>query len=115
MKNIKGMINYTTGHRPGASCTHVPELMRLKYFHGQMLSANDFQTEQHYFLEKMKLHNRCLHGYGSVCGLAVMPEPIGEDCLPQSEINSLEMKAEMARLQDALEEVEKKGDQQAAQ
>jgi hypothetical protein len=53
-----------------------PQFDRLNYFYGQMLGVNDFQAEQSYFREKIKLHNRCLHGYGTVCGLRVLvPEP----------------------------------------
>jgi hypothetical protein len=49
----------------------VPDLDRLTFFHGQLLSAADLQTEQRYFREKLKLHNRCLHGFGIVCGFEV--------------------------------------------
>ena len=66
----------TTTKRHNASCAPVPDFTRLSYFYGQMLSAQDFQREQDYFREKLKLHNRCLHGYGVVCGLAVTPEPL---------------------------------------
>lgn len=64
---------------------------RLRYFHGQMLTARDFQREQTYFREKLKLRMRCLLGYGVVCGLYVEPadhddhdhkaadEPAGDD------------------------------------
>ena len=51
----------------------VPPLRRLRYFHGQLLSARDFQREQEYFREKLKLRMRCLLGYGVVCGLYVEP------------------------------------------
>ena len=54
-------------------CNAMPDSTRLRYFHGQMLVANDLQTEQDYFREKLKLLNRCLHGYGTVCGLKVVP------------------------------------------
>ncbi|XVV15534.1 hypothetical protein ACQP2X_14675 [Actinoplanes sp. CA-131856] len=46
---------------------------RLRYFQGQMLTARDFQREQEYFREKLKLRMRCLLGYGVVCGLRVEP------------------------------------------
>jgi hypothetical protein len=36
-----------------------------------MLSAADFRREQDYFVEKLKLRNRCLHGWGVACGLEV--------------------------------------------
>ena len=53
----------------------VPSFRRLRYFHGQMLTARDFQREQEYFREKLKLRVRCLLGYGVVCGLYVEPVP----------------------------------------
>ncbi len=46
-------------------------IKRVRYFYGQMLSVGDFQTEQGYFLEKQKRHNRYLHGFGVVDGLEV--------------------------------------------
>lgn len=59
-----------------------PPLRRLRYFHGQMLGARDFQREQEYFREKLRLRMRCLLGYGVVCGLFVEPVPRDEDCPP---------------------------------
>ncbi|HEX6354200.1 hypothetical protein [Actinophytocola sp.] len=55
----------------------VPPFRRLRYFHGQQLTARDFQREQEYFREKLKLRMRCLLGYGVVCGLYV--EPVAPD------------------------------------
>jgi hypothetical protein len=52
-----------------------PPFRRLRYFHGQMLAARDFQREQAYFREKLKLRMRCLLGYGVVGGLFVEPVP----------------------------------------
>lgn len=75
----------------GAQCPGMPELKRLRYFYGQMLGVNDFQAEQNYFREKLKLHNRCLHGYGTVCGLMVVPEPHDEECLPESDKQRAEL------------------------
>ncbi len=65
---------------PDESCISVPKFERLKYFYGQMLGVSDLQSEQDYFREKLKLHNRCLHGYGVVCGLRVVPLPPDSDC-----------------------------------
>ena len=50
-------------------CRQFPELKRLNYCHGQMLGAQDFVDEQIYYLNKIALLTRCLHGYGVVCGL----------------------------------------------
>lgn len=56
-------------------CAAVPAFDRLNYYYGQLLGAADFLAEQRYFREKLKLHNRCLHGHGVVCGLEVAPRP----------------------------------------
>jgi len=93
----------------GEACASVPEFRRLKYFYGQMLSADDFNLEQAYFREKLKLHNRCLHGYGVVCGLLVEPVPIPKECAPVEEENQWkDLFAELAEL------LEERAKQQAA-
>ena len=46
---------------------------RLRYFPRQLLCADDMQAEQDYFREKLRRHNRYLHGWGVVCGCAVEP------------------------------------------
>src|SRR5262245_12368229 len=58
---------------PRDSSFDAPMFDRLNYFFGQLLSANDFRAEQQYFREKIKLHNRYLHGHGIACGLCVRP------------------------------------------
>jgi hypothetical protein len=63
-------------------CADVGEFSRLRYFHGQPLSALDFRREQAYHLEKARLHNRLLHGWGIVCGLDVAVTA-KEDCGPE--------------------------------
>ncbi len=68
-------------HRNG-SFAAPPTFDRLKYFYGQLLGARDFQIEQSYFREKLKLHNRCLHGYGVVCGLELTADPPRYPCAP---------------------------------
>lgn len=83
-----------------AHCLEVPELERLQYFYGQMLGPGDFRAEQTFFREKLKLHNRCLHGYGTVCGLEVVPVPMPEDCDPPGP-------SERARAERDLEDLEK--------
>ena len=60
--------------------SELPDFLRLSYFHGQMLAACDFQREQAYFVEKLRLRNRCLHGYGVACGLRVSPIPAADSC-----------------------------------
>lgn len=52
--------------------TKASKFKRLNYFHGMLLTENDFQEEQKYFREKLKLHNR-LHGQGVAWGLELKP------------------------------------------
>ena len=49
-------------------------LKRLRFFTGQLLTAESFELEQKYFLEKLKRLNRALHGFGIVSGLKVIVE-----------------------------------------
>jgi hypothetical protein len=46
-------------------------LKRPRYFAGKLLTPEDLNGEQEYFLERSRRHNRCLHGYGVVSGLEV--------------------------------------------
>src|SRR5262245_13308436 len=64
------MTGTLTGTEP---CEHegAPAMERLNYYFGQQLGVCDFLDEQRYFREKIKLHNRCLHGHGIVSGLLV--------------------------------------------
>jgi hypothetical protein len=57
--------------------TNSPGIERPSYFHGQMLTARDFADEQDYFRQKLRRHNRLLHGWGVVCGLRVTPAKDG--------------------------------------
>jgi hypothetical protein len=55
-----------------------PELVmleRVKYFPRQLLTAEDLTADRDYVLQKMRRHNRFLHGWGVVCGLAVTAAP----------------------------------------
>jgi len=61
----------TGSQAPATACGDVPELARLRYFHGRALGALDLRREQSYHLEKARLRNRLLHGWGIVCGLDV--------------------------------------------
>jgi hypothetical protein len=44
---------------------------RPRYFAGKLLTAEDFELEQRYHIEKRWLLNRMLHGSGVVSGLSV--------------------------------------------
>jgi len=51
---------------------------RPRFFNGQMLTDTDLKSGQDYAIEKNKLHNRYLHGWGVVCGLKVKCYPCCE-------------------------------------
>jgi len=95
-------------HHDG-SCMDVADFRRLNYFYGQMLSAQDFQIEQSFFREKMKLHNRCLHGYGTVCGLLVEPVPMPKECPTEDDEKETALRAQLKEL------LEKKKEQAISQ
>ena len=42
---------------------------RVYYSHGLVLGVDEFVQEELYLLERHRMHNRGLHGYGTVCGL----------------------------------------------
>ncbi len=44
---------------------------RVKYSQGLVLGVDEFNQEELYLLEKNRLHNRALHGYGTLCGIKV--------------------------------------------
>ncbi len=44
---------------------------RARYFHGMLMTDRDFREEQIYHIEKRKMLNKMLHGWGVVCGLGI--------------------------------------------
>lgn len=46
-------------------------MIRNRFFPGRLLTAEDLELEQQYVREKLRRHNRTLHGFGVVAGLAV--------------------------------------------
>ena len=48
-----------------------PSLKRSRFFSGKLLTLEDLALEQQYLREKLKRHNRSLHGFGIVSGLKV--------------------------------------------
>jgi hypothetical protein len=53
--------------------------LRVNYEFGLVLGVDEFRQEQRYFLEKDWLHDRALHGYGTVYGLHVDASPPPDD------------------------------------
>jgi hypothetical protein len=50
-------------------------LERVRYYPRQLLTADDMSAEQQYLLQKVRNHNRYLHGWGVVCGMEVVASP----------------------------------------
>src|SRR6266852_4541246 len=48
-------------------------LERPLYQEGNYLAHLDLCAEQRYLLQRLRRHNRYLHGWGLVCGLNVVP------------------------------------------
>jgi hypothetical protein len=46
--------------------------LRTRYFPRQVVTAEDLTTDQKYFLERLRRHNRLMHGSGVVWGLEVL-------------------------------------------
>ena len=54
------------------ACTGLNCLERPRFFAGQLISESELNSEIDYMLAKQRLHNRYLHGVGTVCGLEVV-------------------------------------------
>ena len=57
------------------SCGGLECLCRPRFFAGQLLTDEALNNLEHYIVEKNKLHNRYLHGWGVVCGLEAVCHP----------------------------------------
>ena len=59
-------------------------LERPRYFPRQLITPAEMTLEQNYFRDKMRRHNRLLHGWGVVCGAKVClsPKPDKSDAEP---------------------------------
>jgi hypothetical protein len=83
-------------------CLKVPQFDRLSFFYGQMLGPYDLQREQAYFKEKLKLINRCLHGYGVLCGLEVKPDIDETPCESEYEKQRKKYEEELQNLKNQI-------------
>jgi hypothetical protein len=64
----------TVSTEPSVSCaSDASALERVRYYPRQLLTADDMAAEQDYLCQKMRRHNRLLHGWGVVCGMEVKP------------------------------------------
>jgi hypothetical protein len=48
---------------------------RVRFFPRQLINADDLNLEQHYHRQRLREHNRFLHGWGVVCGCDVQAAP----------------------------------------
>ena len=68
------MKSTTTHKTPQRECCHDASCesgLRNNYFEGKRLTADSFRVEQKYSLERRRLLNRAIHGWGVVFGYAV--------------------------------------------
>lgn len=56
-------------------CCDIPAFCRNNYYRGKLLTERDFSDEQRYGIDKLRLHNLSLHGWGVVCGLTIKRHP----------------------------------------
>lgn len=64
-----GSAGGTIGQTIGTGVTSVGE--RTRFYPRQIVQAPDLTQDQLYFREKLRRHNRLLHGWGIVCGVRV--------------------------------------------
>src|SRR5215467_13182077 len=72
------MIDTHTPRTKLDPCMHEIGLERVRFFPRQLIGAEDLRLEQEYFRQKLRRHNRFLHGWGVVCGCEVKPAPTAE-------------------------------------
>ncbi len=71
----------------GRGCAESSDLTRVRYYSGQLLSASDFQLEQDYHRDKVRLQNLALAGSGVVIGLEVS---VDDGSVPNAPVVSVE-------------------------
>jgi hypothetical protein len=74
------MKNMTTTHQN--SC-ETGFLERPRYFARQLLTPAEMTLEQTYFRDKLRRHNRMMHGWGVVCGAVVCIVPRSDGSGPE--------------------------------
>lgn len=78
MKATSSCSCHSTAHDP----CETGVLERPRYFPRQLLTPVDLTLEQQYFRDRMRRHNRLLHGWGVVCGAQVCFVPEDKDAKP---------------------------------
>lgn len=57
--------------RTATACGPCSSAVRNRYFRGKLMTVADYQAEQRYMIQRRRLTNRCLHGWGIVSGFEV--------------------------------------------
>lgn len=96
----------TTNHQNAGSCMPMPDFERLQFYYGRSLTVADLQSEQQYFLEKLRLHTRCFYGMGIVCGLGVKPVPEQEGCESEDDKRRREVARRLRGIESRLAHLE---------
>nr|WP_315249413.1 hypothetical protein [uncultured Duganella sp.] len=70
-----------TSKRERECCTDAPcnAGLRNQYFEGKRLTVDSFRVEQDYTIERRRLLNRAIHGWGVVFGYPIRSEPVPAD------------------------------------
>jgi hypothetical protein len=84
----------------------MPDFERLQFYYGRNLTVADLQSEQQYFLEKLRLHTRCFYGMGIVCGLGVTPAPVQEECDSDDDKRRRELAGQLRGIEAKLAQLE---------
>src|SRR5215468_6146205 len=64
--------------------------LRNNYFEGKRLTPDSFCVEQAYSLERRRLLNRAIHGWGVVYGYAIKPAT-ADDCGAQDTVGRIQI------------------------
>jgi Skp family chaperone for outer membrane proteins len=83
-------------------CECLPASVRMNYFYGQLISERDLLTDQAYFRGKLRHANRCLHGYGVICGMVATAVEPPEECRPDDSDKRKKLRQEIARDEEEL-------------
>ena len=73
---------HTSGGGKAECCTDLncETGLRNKYFEGKRLTADSFRIEQKYAIERRRLLNRAIHGWGVVYGFGIVSHTPQEGC-----------------------------------
>ena len=88
---------HQTGGRKAECCTDLKceTGLRNKYFNGKRLTADSFRLEQEYSIDRRRLLNRAIHGWGVVYGYGIaLHEP--QEGYDDTPANSVEVSTGLA-------------------